>query len=492
MGNTDTQLPPQYLDQARTEALLKALQALSDQYGLGMDTAALASAEQPCPQDAGFYLHTLFPARTVSHTEELGEAPASAYPRLLEAYAEATAGEFAPESIEADSEDDWDSLLLLFRHGGKKQRFKVSDVEDSDWFTATFVQALNRYAKRQGLSGRWVDFHNGDDNCTAIYVPEAAHARFKSLKTKYSAAAASEVDCLPAPEADNQPNPMMAPPALEVTLDKAQLVERKAAWPELEARLLQIHDKSEVKRLQRYHLTGKESPWDTKWEEEPIPLVYRLWLHPDQSDASWCAITERVLSYAYPGATQRSVYESRQRLRPQPSWVERDIFGEARERLTLFLQGHHPPGDRYRFEGERLYYYRRFYGEEGARLCEELDNTRPDENWNDDGSNAEYWREYLHGTYSARFMRRGPEYAPRTYFRVHLHQIASYSAPVAGGPDHARQLYCQRRRDALDSGPLIAPLDAWWADAKARATQAAAPSRIGELLEHVRQTMKNE
>lgn len=75
------------LDEKNTQALCKALQALSDEHVLGMDAGALTAAARPYPNDASFYLETLFPKRTARHAEEQGEAPSGAYPRLLALYA---------------------------------------------------------------------------------------------------------------------------------------------------------------------------------------------------------------------------------------------------------------------------------------------------------------------------------------------------------------------------------------------------------------------
>ncbi len=90
-----------------------------------------------------------------------------------------------------------------------------------------------------------------------------------------------------------------------------------------------------------------------------------------------------------------------------------------------------------------------------------------------DPSLAEYWVDYLCGPDFERFMRGDPDTSPYRYFRAYLHQIARYTAPVDGGPDHARQDYCQRCRDALDARALPAPLDTWWAQAKAKAIRSS-------------------
>lgn len=470
------------LDDKATQAFLKALQALSDEHGLQMNAAALTAAQQEGhPNDAAFYLETLFAQRTASHTEEQGEAPSGAYPRLLLSYAQASGGAFEPLDIEADSEDDWDSVILRFRHAGKKQRFRVNGVEDSDWFADDFVPALNRFAKRIGLPGRWVDFHNGDDACTSIYVPEAAQTRFRALRKKYSSVSEPAEAISPAEAEDfHRRHSLLLPPALEFQLDKAQAAQRKADWPAIEARLLAYHSKSDTKLFERYYLRGTEPNPNDFWFTDPIPLVYRLWLHPEQSDATWCTITERVLAYRAEGENelQRQRFvdsclsQSRELLSQQPG-DKPELFGEARERLTRFLQGLTSPGDQYRHLGERLYYYGAFTDTQYSAQCDWLKaETAPvKQGIHYDPALIEYWVDHLCGPTVERLMDQGEFNWPLKYFKIFLHQIAHYPAPVEGHPDYARQHYCQRCREELDARELPARLEKWWGKLKAMAQE---------------------
>lgn len=171
----------------RVWELFRDLQSLSGEYGLGMGNQFLEPNEREFHEAASFYISSLLPGRSARHNCELGEAPSCAYPQLLTLYAAATESEFSPQNANADSDDDWESLWLSFESNGIRHRFRVSEVEDSDWFTSQFVAGLNRFAARVGLSGRWVDFYDGDDSCTSLYVPTQAVRRFKALRRKYSA-----------------------------------------------------------------------------------------------------------------------------------------------------------------------------------------------------------------------------------------------------------------------------------------------------------------
>lgn len=462
------------LGEKQTQDLLKALQVLSDEYVLGMESAALAEAEQPHPQDASFYVQTLFPHRTASHAEELGEAPSGAYPRLLAAYAEASGGVFVPQDIEADSDDSWDSLTLVFHHASRKQRFKVSGVEDSDWFAPDFVKALNRFAKRAGLTGRWVDFHNGDDNCTSIFVPEAAHTRFKALKKKYSAAVKDEGGLTLALLSSAESKSIPSPPALEVELDKEQLAQRKTAWPEYESRLRVNHSKSEVKVFERYYLSGKEPKWDQYWEEDPIPLIYRLWLFPDQSDDAWCAITERVLSYNF--GAGRSLMDSANILRTAYSrdWNGQDwpvgAFGGAEQRLLHFLQGRMPCSAHFSYKGEPLYPRGRL--RPTPYVMEAVCRWLKDEPPYNPFILARYQGEELLAGFDDTWLQEMVKDCKLSRRREppllidFLARIANYPAPRQNAEADERLALCLLIRQGLDSRTLPEPFSDWWMKAK--------------------------
>jgi hypothetical protein len=136
--------------------------------------------------DPAYILSVLLPEISASHAMEQGEAPSGFYPRLLEAYSSITQGDFNPLHVEVDSDDEWESLILQFECMGVARSIKVSGVDDSDYFTPDFVVALNGFAGIVGLSGRWIDFYDGDDGCTSVYVPLGAVGDFRELKSKFS------------------------------------------------------------------------------------------------------------------------------------------------------------------------------------------------------------------------------------------------------------------------------------------------------------------
>jgi len=79
-------------------------------------------------------------------------------------------------------------------------------------------------------------------------------------------------------------------------LPKEQWPARLAEWADIEFRLSfsGIHTKRELKVFQDYFVKYKEPSYEHN--RDPIPLLYRLWLCPDQSDESWEAVLAKVLT----------------------------------------------------------------------------------------------------------------------------------------------------------------------------------------------------
>ncbi len=162
------------------ELIEKTLE-IARKYNLPLEPAEQASFN---PEQEPYFewLERLLPLNAVGHAMEQGQAPSGFYPELFERYAAITQGEFEPEHVNVDSEDDWETLLIEFTHAGKKIKILVDEVEDSDWFTPNFVVALNDFAKRY-LRGRWFDLYDDDDACVSMYLPAEAYADYLELKT---------------------------------------------------------------------------------------------------------------------------------------------------------------------------------------------------------------------------------------------------------------------------------------------------------------------
>lgn len=162
------------------EQFIKSVEHLAGQYGLTFNKESL---QEPAAKRLSYFpllLEKLLPGAAYGHLLEQGKSPSSYYPDLFDGYLDTTAGEFDPQELDFDSDDDWESMLIRFARAGIEHELRVDDVNDSDWFSADFVEALNRFAEKH-LTGRWVAFYDQCDWCTSVYVPAAAYEAFKRL-----------------------------------------------------------------------------------------------------------------------------------------------------------------------------------------------------------------------------------------------------------------------------------------------------------------------
>jgi hypothetical protein len=162
------------------DEFIASIERLASQYGMAFDAQA---SNEPAAKRLSYFpilLDRLLPDSAFGHLLEQGTSPSNFYPSLFDAYLDTTRGEFEPEELYFDSDDDWESLLIRFIFGGSEYEIRVEDVNDSDWFSSDFVVALNRFAEAH-LSGRWVDFYDSCDWCTSVYVPAGAYGEFRAL-----------------------------------------------------------------------------------------------------------------------------------------------------------------------------------------------------------------------------------------------------------------------------------------------------------------------
>ncbi|MCP8467035.1 hypothetical protein NK553_24075 [Pseudomonas sp. ZM23] len=466
-SNDQAPAPNRALDSDQARRFIDALQGLSDQHGLGMDRAGLDTAGEACCS-AAFYVGALFPQCSINHTIEQGEAPGSLYPNMLNAYASLTAGEFVPSAIEADTEDDWESLTLAFRVNGKARRFSFDGAEGSDYFTSRFVMALNDFAKRQGLAGRWVDFHDGNDGCTSVYIPAEAQAALEALRR----------ECFAEEDADEPVKVRRRPPArrpeqvvADVAPVKAPLAQRKADWQGVLQRLKgdADFDKTQFKLLERYYVSGEEPDWAPgERGEDPIPLVYRLWLHPDQSEASWQAIAGRVLSYGFARPIEQSMWQSAQALfRADGGWNGRDRplgkFAGAEERLYRFLHGLTTPEGGFPFREAALRMSERGL----ARYCDDLKYWLEAPAQRGPSVNLHRLAEWVDYLESAGFKASMDAVARPVHIQVFLKRIGRHPLPAPGTEPDECQRYCASVREALEGRDLHPTFAKWWTMAQA-------------------------
>ena len=165
-----------------TEDMLERIRSLALKHGLTLDQSEFDLALAKRRSNFPMLLADLFPQCAVGHLLEQGKAPQNYYPELFFGYVATTQGEFEPQELDFDSDDGWASMLIRFEFLGADREIRVADIDDSDWFTPSFVAALNQFACEH-LNGRWVDFYDDCDWCTSLYVPVAAMAEFVALRS---------------------------------------------------------------------------------------------------------------------------------------------------------------------------------------------------------------------------------------------------------------------------------------------------------------------
>lgn len=274
-------------------------------------------------------------------------------------------------------------------------------------------------------------------------------------------------------------------------LDKNLIEARKETWVGVMARLKACdYPKSQLKIFEAYYLKGKEPKWsdaEDAMEEDPIPLVYRLWLHPDQSDESWCAIVERVLSYRGRGLAGISIKESRRILDQYANShyfngidAPAGLFGGAERRIFQFLAGETELGKRYTYNprpkypdsSRHLYFVVGFGFMYYVDMCVWLD-MKGAFNPNS-GRNPFYlgcyflnqWRRFLEANVDSYAETCRSDKRFEKSIKEYFTTVFRYPEPVEGGGDIERQLYCQEARDILDNANIPPLLKEWWEEVK--------------------------
>jgi hypothetical protein len=255
---------------------------------------------------------------------------------------------------------------------------------------------------------------------------------------------------------------------------------RKEYWQEIQARLkVQGHAKSELKKFEAYYLTGKEPRWSEEeeaMETDPIPLVYRLWLHPDQSDESWCAITERVLAYKAGWLTGTSLKESSAILKQRANAsmyngvdAPMGFMGGAEKRIFQFMTGEAAPGNRYSYRGEPLYSVGWFGFLYYKNLCEWLNASVPSNPFQINHYCLNQWAAFVEGSTLLDMYLKDckSDFRFEQYIKQYFSLIAKYPPPAERDENYERQEYCKEARDILNNTNIPPLLKGWWQEISA-------------------------
>lgn len=254
-------------------------------------------------------------------------------------------------------------------------------------------------------------------------------------------------------------------------------------WSDILARLKFLDfSRGEIKIFKDY-FNGVEPDWDeTGVEPDPIPLVFRLWLHPDQSEESWCRITEKFLAYRKRNFIHISLHESYRILSQFGDThffngidAPLGFFAGSDKKLAQFMMGETAAGARYTYnldpkqpdKYEALYppgSFGCFYYSDMCVWLGVADAFNRHSGCNPfllGAYELERWRTFVEndtGEYADAIAKDERfERFIKQYFNTVLHYQ---------GGDVEREQYCRRAREILDDCRNPPILEAWWREAK--------------------------
>ncbi len=156
------------------------------------------------------------------------------------------------------------------------------------------------------------------------------------------------------------------------TKDKSWVKQRKQDWQDILIRLQHSEEftKKQLKSFESYYLRGREPKWDIQFDNDPLPLIIRLWLHPDQSEENWNRIRDAVLNYPDPMVIHDSLSESFKIYYEADNAVSysghhktpNSFMNGLEEKMYLILYGSPESSEYMKFHGEEFYAIRRFNG----------------------------------------------------------------------------------------------------------------------------------
>ncbi|BBP83776.1 MULTISPECIES: hypothetical protein [unclassified Pseudomonas] len=284
-------------------------------------------------------------------------------------------------------------------------------------------------------------------------------------------------------------------------LKRQQLEERKAAWADIKFRLQYAQCRVPLKTFEAYFMKGKE-PVLRPYEEDPMPLVYRLWLAQDQSLEGWLRITERFLAGPSAWRTDvsieptgdgeswaeasrgnlgghiiaRSLADSYQILVQKAGASHFDgsepfagsdvvpplgFMGGLEKKLYHFLSGQTPGTEHLHYDGKKLFDPRFHFGHiYYYDRCKWLDGTLPSNTYSLYNYLGSRWFMSMDEAHMGEIREQE---SIQFYLNCFLVLVARYPE---SGVDAERAAYCAEIRQLLDAGPLLEPLGTMWRQAR--------------------------
>lgn len=265
--------------------------------------------------------------------------------------------------------------------------------------------------------------------------------------------------------------------------DKAWLSSRRKQWGDIKERLVlsEKFTKKELKTYESYFIKGREPKWskypeqDWGWDDDPIPLLFRLWFDPDQSLGNWKRIYNELLSYVDSDVIEHSLEVSIEIFSVQANnhvtysglfSTPNGFMGGQEKKMFDFLIGPPNTEDVIRFLGTEVDKQLRFLCGYYSDMHEWLSTKNLHNSNKINQYKFEHWYYRLTDAYCEKI--NGNE---RDMERLvpYLATVAAYPEPDETSDDFIRQNYCAKAREILNNRPLPKLMSEWWDAAKATA-----------------------
>ena len=260
--------------------------------------------------------------------------------------------------------------------------------------------------------------------------------------------------------------------------DKGWVIERQVGWQRIKQRLdiSERFTKKELKILENYYLKGKEPKWDREWDDDPIPLFFRLWFDPDQNLEHWQSIMDEVFAYPQPYQVGHSLTETYDILWGEANnsvsysglnGLPNGFMGGGEKKMFDLLIGPPDCENNILYHGKeltkRLFFNKGYYRSMASWL-----NIKVLQNhFKINLYSLEHWYARLTDE-KCEELKMDTKRSPTGEESVleYLSIVARYHTPEESSEDFIRQDYCNKVRDILNGRPLPTLMKQWWEEAK--------------------------
>ncbi|MFT6910408.1 MAG: hypothetical protein ACJAS1_007137 [Oleiphilaceae bacterium] len=261
--------------------------------------------------------------------------------------------------------------------------------------------------------------------------------------------------------------------------DKGWMKERKVQWNDIYLRLVQSEKftKKQLKTVESFFLRGKEPKWDIAFDNDPIPLLFRLWFDPDQSEGNWEIIRNSVLSYPAPMAIDETLRESFEILEEANDHVTysglhntpESFMGGLESRIYKFMHGPAESPGIIKYQDGEYAVTRLFHTGYYLNNYEWLHQQKLANKYKLNQYKLEYWYQALSDDDCAKLEKLKPSGESRLgSVLLYLEKVQEYKSLPEDSIDEARASYCEKVREILDNRPLPEKMRQWWEEAKTK------------------------